>query len=337
MTGPLVFWGAGAVGGTVGAYLHRAGLPVVMVDAAVDHVAQTQTHGLRIEGPIENFTVHPRAMLPEQVKGPISTVFLCVKAHHTAAASQQIAGLLAPDGCVVSLQNGLNELTIADAVTPARTVGAFVNFGADYMAPGVIQYAGHGAVVVGETDGRISDRAQAPHAALRPFDDRAVLSADTLRYRWSKLSSCSTLYATALTNDSIADVFAASHHRDTLIALVREVLAVTRAEGVTPESFDGYAPAAFAEDASAGASLDAMVIHNRKSAKSHSGIWRDLVVRKRPTEVDAQLGPMIEIARRRDVPTPILSRLIELIHDVETGRRQQGDELLSSLGSIDAS
>ena len=337
MTAPLVVWGAGAVGGSVGAYLHRAGLSVVMVDAAADHVAQMQANGLQIEGPIENFTVRPPAMLPEQVRGPISTVFLCVKAHHTAAASQQIARILAPDGCVVSLQNGLNELAIADAVGPERTVGAFVNFGADYISPGVIQYAGHGAVVVGEVDGRISNRARAIHKTLQNFDDCAVLSDNILGYLWSKLSYGSMLYATALTNDSIADAFAASHHRDTLIALVREILTVTQAEGVTPESFDGYSPGAFVDDASAHDSLDAMVAHNRKSAKSHSGIWRDLVVRKRPTEVDAQLGPMVEIARRHDIPTAILSHLIELIHDVESGRRQQGDDLLSYLGSLDAS
>ena len=337
MTAPVTIWGAGAVGGTVGAYLHRAGHPVVIVDAESDHVSRIQSHGLRIEGPIEEFIAHPPAYLPDQIKGPLGPVFLCVKAHHTIAACHRIADLLSPDGYVVSLQNGLNELAIAEVVGPYRTLGAFVNFGADYMAPGVVQYAGHGAVVVGEVDGRLSDRARHVHTLLRDFDPRAVLSPNIMGYLWSKLSYGSLLYATALTNDSIADVFAAPRHRAALIALVREVLAITRAEGVQPESFDGYSPASFTDDASAVASLEAMVLHNRKSAKSHSGIWRDLVVRKRPTEVDAQLGPMIDIARHHGVPTPILTHLVGLIHDVETGRRQQGDDLLASLGTAHVS
>ena len=335
MTTPVIIWGAGAVGGTVGAYLHRAGHPVTLVDHAADHVAHIREHGLRVEGPIENFVVHPPALLPEQIEGPVDTVFLCVKAHHTAGASRQIAEILSETGCVISLQNGLNELTIAKSVGLGRTVGAFVNFGADYLSPGVIQYAGHGAVVVGEVDGHISERARYLHQLLKEFDERAVLSDNIMGYLWSKLSYGSLLYATALTNDSIADVLAAGCHRAVLIALVREILSITEAEGVIPESFDGYFPASFEDNAVA--SMDAMVMHNRKSAKSHSGIWRDLVVRKRPTEVDAQLGPVVEIAAEHGIPTPILTRLIALIHDIETGSREQGDELLACLGASNAS
>ena len=73
------------------AYLHRAGHPVVFVDAAADHVARIREHGLCIEGPIENFAVHPPARLPEQIEGLIDTAFLCVKAHHAVGASRHIA------------------------------------------------------------------------------------------------------------------------------------------------------------------------------------------------------------------------------------------------------
>ena len=54
---------------------------------------------------------------------------------------------------VVSAQNGLNELVIAEVVGKQRTIGCFVNFGADYLEPGVVHYSGHGAVVIGELDG----------------------------------------------------------------------------------------------------------------------------------------------------------------------------------------
>ena len=77
------------------------------------------------------------------------------------------------------------------------------------------------------------------------------------------------------------------------IALAREILAVASARGIKPESFDGFDPAAYLPAAPPGAaeqSLDDLVAHNRRSAKTHSGIWRDLAVRKRPTEVDPQLG-----------------------------------------------
>jgi 2-dehydropantoate 2-reductase len=80
-------------------------------------------------------------------------------------------------------------------------------------------------------------------------------------------------------------------------------------------------------------SLDNLVAHNRRSAKTHSGIWRDLAVRKRPTEVDAQLGIVVTLGREAGVPTPITGRLVELIHDVERGVRPQSLETLDALAA----
>jgi 2-dehydropantoate 2-reductase len=111
---------------------------------------------------------------------------------------------------------------------------------------------------------------------------------------------------------------------------------------VRPESFDGFDPSAYLASAPSGAaerSLDALVDHNRRSAKSHSGIWRDLAVRKRPTEVDAQLGIVATIGAEAGVATPLTARLVELVHDVERGVRAQSletlDELATSLSHTD--
>ena len=88
--------------------------------------------------------------------------------------------------------------------------------------------------------------------------------------------------------------------------------------------FNGFDPAAFqagADETALQRSIDAMVAFNRGSAKSHSGIWRDLAVRKRKTEVDAQIGIIAEIGAGLGVPTPALARMVGLIHDIEDGRR----------------
>ena len=74
--------------------------------------------------------------------------------------------------------------------------------------------------------------------------------------------------------------------------------------------------------------MDAMVRFNRRSAKTHSGIWRDLAIRKRPTEADAQLGPVIAFGRDAGVPTPVISRLITLIHTIEAGHPLGRDNLI---------
>lgn len=320
-----LIWGAGAIGGTMGAYLARAGHDITLVDVVSEHVDAINEQGLTIEGSIDTFTVNIPACTPDALTGAFETVILAVKAHHTEAATKQLEPHLTADGCIVSAQNGLNETIIADIVGEARTVGCFVNFGADYLEPGRIHYGGRGAVVVGELDGQPSARVQALHQACLDFDDAAILTANIWGYLWSKLAYGAMLFATALTNASIADALAEPTYHDLFIALPKEVLQVALARDIAPEPFNGFDPTAFLPDSSreqAEQSLQAMVAFNRKSAKTHSGVWRDLAVRKRKTEIDVQLGLVLPLAQAVNVPTPLLSRLIELIHTVEDGEEQ---------------
>ena len=332
----ILIWGAGAIGGTLGAYLARARHDVTFVDTVREHVDAINEHGLTIKGPIATFTTRIPAFTPDTVSGEWDTIILATKAHHTETATRALAPHLAQHGCVISAQNGLNELAIANIVGAERTVGAFVNFGADYIEPGVIHYGGRGAVVVGEIDGRITPRVNAIRDAWLAFDDRAIVTANIWGYLWGKEAYGAMLFATALTNRSIADALAMPAYRDLYIAVAREILHVASVRGVTPESFDGFDPNAYLPNAPAGAaeaSLDALVVHNRKSAKTHSGIWRDLAVRKRPTEVDAQLGIVVTLARESGIETPITQRLVELIHEIERGERPQSLATLDALKS----
>jgi 2-dehydropantoate 2-reductase len=339
MSEPIVVWGAGAIGGTLGAAFLRAGEEVVFVDRVAEHVAAIRTRGLRIVGPIFEDTVHAPAFLPEEVEGRFRRIFLAVKAQHTREAMPVLAPHLADDGFVVSSQNGLNETVIAEVVGRARTMGCFVNFGADYLEPGVIEFGGRGAVVVGEIDGSRTPRVEALFELMRRFDDRAVLTPDIWGYLWGKMTYGALLFATALTNESIADALARPSWRGVLVRLGREVARVATAEGIVPRGFDGYDPAAFAADATAATIEDSfarMIAHNRKSAKSHSGIWRDLAVRHRTTETDAQIGPVVAIAARHGIPTPVTERLIAMIHEIETGRRPLDAANLDALDAATA-
>jgi 2-dehydropantoate 2-reductase len=335
----FLVWGAGAIGGTLGAYLARAKHDITFVDVVDDHVDEIARSGLRITGPIDEFTVRAPAFTPATLSGQWDTIILATKAHHTEAATRALLPHLPDTGCVISAQNGLNELAISRIVGAERTVGAFVNFGADYLEPGVIHYGGRGAVVVGEIDGRVTERATRIRDAWRDFDERAIVTPNIWGFLWGKEAYGAMLFATALTNESIADALAMPDFRDLYVALAREVLAVATARGVAPEAFDGFDPAAYLPTAprtAADRSLDDLVAHNRRSAKTHSGIWRDLAVRKRRTEVDAQLGIVVTLGRESNVRTPILARLVELIHDVENGDRAQALETLDALAATRA-
>ena len=167
---------------------------------------------------------------------------LATKAHHTEAAVRALLPHLTSSGYVISVQNGLNELAIAKVVGEARTLGAFVNFGADYLEPGLMLYGGRGTVMIGEAFGaeRVTPRVIAIRDAWRDFDDRATATPNIWGYLWGKEAYGAMLFATALTNDSIADCLARPEYQGLYIALAREMLAVAEARDVTPEAFDGF-------------------------------------------------------------------------------------------------
>jgi 2-dehydropantoate 2-reductase len=321
---PILIWGAGAIGGTLGACWTQAGVPVLLVDSVTEHVRACRTTGLEISGPIEDFTVIVPAAEPHEVSGTYRRIVLAVKAPATETALEKLAPHLAPDGFVLSAQNGLNEIAIAAKVGAERTMGCFVNFGADWHGPGQILYGNRGAVVVGEIDGAIRPRTREMHALLAMFEPDAVLTDNIWGYLWGKLAYGAMLFATALTNDSMTENFGDPRRFAVFEALGREVIAVAKARGIRPVGFNEFDPEAFAPGAGEGASraaIASLADYTSHTAKTHSGIWRDLAVRKRKTEVEPQIGIVGKLGREVGVATPALDRLTTLIHDIEDGRR----------------
>jgi 2-dehydropantoate 2-reductase len=216
-------------------------------------------------------------------------------------------------------------------------MGAFINFGADVLEPGVVHFGGRGAVVIGEVDGSQTERLRRIHRTLSHFEPGAITTDNIWGYLWGKMGYGSLLFASALTPSSIVDVLDSRQARLVLTALAREVMAVAAAEGVKPMSFNGYDPTAFAATGTAGdidASFDAMVAFNRRSAKTHSGVWRDIAIHHRKTECDAQFGPIVNLAHQRGIAIPYLERLIALMQEVESGARPQAVGNLERLAAF---
>ncbi|MBF9232904.1 ketopantoate reductase family protein [Microvirga alba] len=322
----ILIWGAGAIGGTLGAYFARAGEDVLLVDIVEPHVEAMNRDGLAIEGPVETFTQAVRATTPEGVKGQFKRIILAVKAHHTRDAVRALKPHLADDGTVLSAQNGLNELVIAEEIGAERTIGCFVNFGADWLEPGRILFGNRAAVAIGALDGVTTPEIEDYHRLLSIFEPNAVLTDNIWGYLWGKLGYGAMLFATALTPASMSENLASERHFPVFHALGREVMAVAQKRGVSPLGFNGFDPEAFkpgAETEAARSSVAAMAEFNRHTAKTHSGIWRDLAVRKRKTEVDAQIAIIGTLAAESGIATPTIGKLVDLIHDIEDGRREQ--------------
>ncbi len=331
--------GAGAIGGTMGAYLVRAGPGVTFVDTVAEHVDAINTHGLTIEAGTETFMVRARAVTPDLMRGPLGVVFLAVKTMHTDIATRAILPHLAADGVIVSMQNGFNEERIGAIVGTARTLGAFVNFGADYHAPGRILFGGRGALYLGELDGPITPRVSALVDALRAFLPSAQATDNIWGYLWGKHAYGAMLKTTALVDAPIADVLDDPVGRSVVANVAGEVLAVAAAERVRPEGFDGFEPGAYVfppgrDAARMRASLDALVEFNRKSLKAKSGVWRDLAVRKRKTEVETVVSELRARATRHGLSIPLVEAVGRQIVEIENGARHMSSDNVRELAVL---
>lgn len=330
----ITIYGAGAIGGLTGAHLAKAGEDVLMVDKVIDHVDAMNRHGLKITGAAD-FTIPVRACRPEDLRGPLGLTLLAVKSQDTDAALDVLTPLVGSETVVVSLQNGMNPPRIAARISADRTVATFINFGADWQGPGHIEHGGAGAIYVGELDGRRSarlDRLQQLLSHLLPV----YITDNIYGYLWSKQIDCSLLFAQAVTDETMADVFGNKRFQPLLIALTGEGVSVAQAVGVKLENFDAFEAAKMrprndAELAEAHAVLDRFAARCRTRIKVRSGFWRDLAVRQRPTEVDYLLGWIINEGRQRHIAMPMNEHLVRQIKEIEAGTRQRGLHNLEEL------
>src|SRR6201987_2777799 len=130
----IVIVGAGAVGGYAGAHMVQAGDDVTWIDPWPEHVEHMRKHGLRVTHArdVPEFTVPVRALHVTDAQQlakekPIDIAFVCMKSYDTAWATTLIRQYLAPDGYVVSLQNCMNEETIAGIVGWGKTLGCIAS------------------------------------------------------------------------------------------------------------------------------------------------------------------------------------------------------------------
>ncbi|HZQ63227.1 MAG TPA: ketopantoate reductase family protein [Casimicrobiaceae bacterium] len=333
----VTIYGAGAIGGVIGAHMARAGEDVLLVDKVTQHVEAMNAHGLRITG-FNTFTARVRACTPEALRDRLDLVFLAVKSQDTDAAIDVLAPLIGPNTTIVSLQNGMNPPHIAARVGAQHVVGGFVSYPADWQAPGHVEQGGPGNVWIGELDSRITDRLQRiqrllAHAAGAHITDNIA------GYLWAKQIDCSLLFAQAVSDLTFSEVFGHPDYQPVLIALLGEGVTVALASGVRLQAFDVFDPMKMrprnrAEEAEARAVLDRFAERCRHHVKVRSGPWRDLAVRKRPTEVDHMLGWLIAQGRAHRVSLPLNQRLLQQVKELERGERSRGVHNLRELEKL---
>ena len=329
----VLIWGAGAIGGVIGAHIARSGLHVTLVDVSVPHVTAIRERGLTIVGDLAAFNIKIPIFTPENVSGRWRFIMLAVKAQFTDSACRAFAPHLDSAGSVLSLQNGLNAEIIAQHVGRDRTYVALGSVVGDVLDPGEIRFGGVHELPIGQIDGKDSPMLAEIVALIQRFEPSAYGSREIQCYLWGKHCFNTITCATAMANSPFAELMLREAFRPLWCDLIREVLGVAFAQGIVPRKVEKFDPMMFAPDASVGAEAFEHLSGGgqHKVTKPHSGMWRDLAIHKRRTEVDALLSPIADVADRHGLPSRMLRAVVRIIREIEQGRRAQSDDNLLEL------
>jgi 2-dehydropantoate 2-reductase len=300
--------GAGAVGGLIGAHLARSGEEIILV-ARGAHLDALRSHGLTIRGAGDEFTVHPRATQDMGAIGEADSVFITLKAHGIPAAAPLIGEALRPEASVVGAMNGipwwyfpdrhLDSVdpggVIARSIPREQVVGCVVYPAASIVEPGVILHEEGDRFSLGEPDGSKSERVQRLSAMMTAAGFKAPVQTRLRSEIWLKVAGNATLNpVSVVTRATLGEIFASEQSRQLIRTLMQEVASVARSIGVElPVSI---------EKRMAGAA--AVAAHK-------TSMLQDFEARK-PLELDALLGAVIEIAGWNGIEVPSLHTLYGL-------------------------
>ena len=336
----LVVMGAGAVGGYVGGQLARAGFRVALVDAWAEHVDHINAQGIRLTDPLGSVVVPVKAMHLHEVQSfirdPVDIAFVCTKSYDTAWTTQMIKPYLRDGGCVVSVQNSLNEHEIAAIVGAERTLGCIAStISVSVTGPGVIERArtpgGEAYTVfrVGEMHGRETPRAQEVAGILSAVDS-AKVTRNLWGERWAKLVTNSMhhgiLGATGIHDHQLMQD---PQTRQLAIRCAGEAIRVAQALGHELEPILRMPPALWC----AAADGDATSLRDiesgwfkwmERSKEPHYGSVGHDLVKGRRTEIDYTCGYVAAMGEQVGQPAPTQARLTALVKQVERGEIERG-------------
>ena len=315
-------YGAGSLGTILGAYLTKNGFPVELVNRNIKHVEALQKNGAHITGTVD-FMTPVNAILPDQMQGPYDIIFLMTKQLHNPEVVTKLAPMLAEDGVIVTLQNGIPEPGIAEIIGEDRTIGCTVEWGATMTEPGICELTSdpdslsfHMGGMKGISEDSLNKvRKVLEHMCPVDIEDNLIGA------RWSKLLINATYSGLGtVIGGTFGDVAGWKPARKVAVKCMKECIDVAQAGGVE------FAPVQ-------GKDITKLFNYNNRSKqkfaeilvpiamKKHFGIVPSMlqdVQKGKPCEVDAINGVVCEWGKKYGVPTPVNDLIVEVVKKEQT-------------------
>jgi 2-dehydropantoate 2-reductase len=311
----ICIYGAGAIGGLLGAKLALSGQEVTLI-ARGPHLAAMKEKGLRLRIEGQELTARPAVTDDPAKAGKQDYVLVTLKAHSVAPIAAAMQPLLGPDTAVVTAMNGIpwwyfhampgphanHQLKTLDPdgslwrlIPPGRCIGCVVYPAASVVEPGVVEHQYGNRFMLGEPDGKTTDRVQRLSEALTSAGFKAPVRPRIRDDIWVKLwGNLSFNPVSALTQATLVKIATDPGTRDVIRQMMVESERVANALGVK-----------FPVDVETRIGWAADVGEHKTS------MLQDLEL-GRPMEIDALLGVVVEMGDLVGIDTPLLDAILAL-------------------------
>lgn len=328
----VAIYGAGSLGTILGAFISKAGVPVELINRNKAHIEALKNKGAQVVGTMQ-FCQPVIAYTPDEMSGEYDILFLMTKQQHNAEVVQMLKNYLATDGVLVTFQNGLPEMQIAEVLGEERVLGSTVAWGATLQSPGVCELTSK-PDALSFSLGAISEKRSKHFAKVKELLElmgKVDVEENFLGTRWSKLLiNASFSGMSAVLGCTFGEAAGPKESRKVVQAIIKECIDVCQKGGIRIEPVQGKDIVKllnYTNPLKKAFSFFIIPIAIRKHAKLKASMLQDLEKGKL-TEVDAINGAVSEYGRKVGFPTPVNDKVVEIIHRIEKGELKPGFENL---------
>ena len=328
----VAIYGAGSLGTILGAFISKAGVPVELINRNKAHIEALKNKGAQVVGTMQ-FCQPVIAYTPDEMSGQYDILFLMTKQQHNAEVVQMLKNYLAADGVLVTFQNGLPEMQIAEVLGEERVLGSTVAWGATLQSPSVCELTSE-PDALSFSLGAISEKRSKHFAKVKELLElmgKVDVEENFLGTRWSKLLiNASFSGMSAVLGCTFGEAAGPKESRKVVQAIIKECIDVCQKGGIRIEPVQGKDIVKllnYTNPLKKAFSFFIIPIAIRKHAKLKASMLQDLEKGKL-TEVDAINGAVSEYGRKVGFPTPVNDKVVEIIHKIEKGELKPGFENL---------
>ncbi|MCI5074030.1 2-dehydropantoate 2-reductase N-terminal domain-containing protein [Oricola sp.] len=321
----IAFLGTGAQGASIAADFALAGLDVTLIDQWPAHVEAIRENGITVNLPTRTINAKAPALhLCEvaEVKEPFDIVFLVVKAYDTRWACELIKPVLAPDGLVVGLQNGMSHKDIAAVVGRERTVGAVIQIASNMWTPGVTTRQNDhddSWFALGALDPETQQRVQGVAELLR-HSGTVEVHEDIHSAKWMKLVvNAAELIPSAIINTELRGATRVPGMFEVMRAAGYEAMQAALADGATIMPIIGMPPVMSNHPDRYVDEIFEKVLTTYSEEDTLTTSLQDWRKGRR-AEVDDVNGWVVETLRAQGRKAPVNQRVVEIAIEIEAGK-----------------